>query len=169
MSSRTHRKALPLDPRGIHWGNGERHESGTRWDSDEWKRFVAWAYENDAIFTNCPRDVHWRANGLLHRENGPAVIRSDGRDEWFLNGRRHQPDGPAVVWSNGYEAWWLHGQRHRPDGPAQIWPDGLEEWWLNGELHREDGPAQIWLNGHKEWWRNGVKYTDGTFTVPYYK
>lgn len=29
---------------------------------------------------------YWNKNGLLHRENGPAVIHSNGKTEYWLNG-----------------------------------------------------------------------------------
>jgi hypothetical protein len=156
MSSRAHRKALPLDPSGIHWGTGERHESGTAWDPDEWKRFETWAYENGAQDKGKGQWVEWCTPcGGWHREDGPAVVGADGYAAWFLNGRRHRPDGPAVVGADGYKAWILNGQRHRENGPARIWSDGREEWWLNDKWHREDGPARIWSNGREERWRNG--------------
>jgi hypothetical protein len=137
MSSRAHRKALPLDPTGIHWGTGssacpERHESGTVWEPDEWKRFVTWALENGA---QCV-ESHF-----------------DGEN------------GPARVWKDGYEAWYLNGLRHRENGPAVVCPDGREEWWQHGQLHREDGPAIGWPDRCQAWWLDGQRYTDGTFSV----
>lgn len=38
------------------------------------------------------------ANGVLHNENGPAVIHSDGYQAWYQNGVRHRVDGPAIVY-----------------------------------------------------------------------
>ncbi len=29
----------------------------------------------------------WVKNNLLHRENGPAIIRKDGFKKWYLNGK----------------------------------------------------------------------------------
>ncbi len=29
----------------------------------------------------------WRLNGNLHRENGPAIICTDGYKEWWINGK----------------------------------------------------------------------------------
>ncbi len=28
---------------------------------------------------------------------------------WFVNGIRHREDGPAVIFSNGSKYWWLNG------------------------------------------------------------
>lgn len=32
--------------------------------------------------------VEWYLNSLLHKTDGPAVIRGDGTQYWFLNGTR---------------------------------------------------------------------------------
>ena len=37
----------------------------------------------------------WYDNGQLHRKDGPAVERADGRKEWWLYGRRIAD--PAVI------------------------------------------------------------------------
>jgi hypothetical protein len=79
------------------------------WEADEWKRFVVWACENGAWEQDEDQFVEWRENGDLHRENGPAFIRSNGREEWWLNGRLHRENGPAIVWSTGDKEWWLNG------------------------------------------------------------
>ena len=55
------------------------------------------------------------ANGLIHREGGPAVI-SENHKEWYQNSKRHNPDGPAVlhkITSDGrknYAEWWMNGK-----------------------------------------------------------
>jgi hypothetical protein len=76
---------------------------------------------------------YWYLNGKWHREDGPAVIYSDGHQEWWVNGKCHREDGPAVIGSNGYQEWWVNGKCHREDGPARIWVDGRQEWWVNRE------------------------------------
>ena len=58
---------------------------------------------------------------------------------WYRDGQRHRDDGPAVVWANGRQEWWRDGQRQRDDGPAVVWADGCQEWHRNGQLHRDDG------------------------------
>ena len=72
----------------------------------------------------------WQKNGMLHRENGPAVIRTDLSQFWYLNGELHRTDGPAVI-CDEYQAWYLNGKRHREDGPALIWENGSKYWFLN--------------------------------------
>ena len=86
----------------------------------------------------CDDITKWYLNGLLHRENGPAVERSDGSKDWFLNGKEHRTDGPAVEWSDGSKEWYLNGKEHRTDGPAVEWSDGSKEWYLNGKEYTEE-------------------------------
>jgi hypothetical protein len=55
------------------------------------------------------------------------VISENGTKEWYLNGVLHREDGPAVEWVSGYKAWYKNGKLPRTDGPA------IETfWWLNG-------------------------------------
>ena len=48
--------------------------------------------------------------GQIHREDGPAVINSDGTHEWWLNGKLHREDGPAIVRNDGLYQWWINGK-----------------------------------------------------------
>ena len=83
--------------------------------------------------------TEWFLNGLIHRENGPAVEYADGDKSWYQNGQRHREDGPALEYANGgYKAWYLNGVLHREDGPALEKTDGYKEWWINGEKLTED-------------------------------
>jgi hypothetical protein len=90
-------------------------------------------------------------NGKIHREDGPAVERTNGSKEWRINGRLHRVDGPAVINTNGDKLWYKEGALHREDGPAVELADGRKEWRINGGWYREDGPAIIWPDGKKEW------------------
>ena len=72
-------------------------------------------------------------SGLLHREDGPAVIRPSGTEEWYLNGKRHRVDGPAYTRPGGTKGWYLNNKLHRTDGPAIVDAYGNEEWYLDGE------------------------------------
>jgi hypothetical protein len=83
-----------------------------------------------------------------------------GTARWRLNGLLHREDGPAVEHVNGDKSWWLDGKPHRLDGPAVVYADGYTEWRLNGLLHRLDGPAVENADGDKEWWLNDVQLTE---------
>ena len=39
----------------------------------------------------------YNEHGVIHREDGPAVIYSNGDFEYWLCGKRHRQDGPAVI------------------------------------------------------------------------
>jgi hypothetical protein len=60
----------------------------------------------------------WYQNYRLHREDGPALLRSDGSEYWCKNGEMHRNDGPAVIRSNNRHDWWLNNKRY----------DSFEEW-----------------------------------------
>jgi hypothetical protein len=56
----------------------------------------------------------WRLNGLLHREDGPAIEWADGSKEWRLNGKSHRTDGPAIEWistAGVTKKWYLNGTK----------------------------------------------------------
>ena len=53
----------------------------------------------------------WRVNGVLHRDDGPAVILANGTQEWRVNGKLHREDGPAVMRADGTEEYWEHYRR----------------------------------------------------------
>ena len=64
--------------------------------------------------------VSWYKNGLLHREEAPALIVyfSDGRisiETWYKNGKEHREEGPALI-------------EYFNDGRIQ-----REEYWVNGK------------------------------------
>lgn len=100
----------------------------------------------------------WTVNGLLHRPDGPAVVRPDGSWEWYRYGKEHRVDGPAV--QNKFGTFWVqNGKFHRLEGPAIKWKNGDYSWFKNGSLHRVGGPALFELStGRKEWWVDGVRH-----------
>jgi hypothetical protein len=55
-----------------------------------------------------------------------------GNKRWFdSDGEFHRDNGPAVIYTNGYQSWWQHGSIHRDDGPAIEWGNGTSSWWVN--------------------------------------
>ena len=94
------------------------------------------------------------------------VIDTFGNKEWRnVDGVLHREDGPAIILSSGSQLYYRHGKEHRIDGPAVEWAIGSKEWWVNGQLHREDGPAIEWANGTNEWWLHGKQYTEEEFAL----
>ena len=107
--------------------------------------------------------TEWYLNGKPHREDGPAIERSNGDKCWYLNGKKHREDGPAIEYVYGSKLWYLNGKWHREDGPAIEYADGYKAWFLNGKCHREDGPACEYPNGDKYWYLNGEELTEEEF------
>ncbi len=103
---------------------------------------------------------HRDEDGQWHRDDGPAVIESNGSQWWFRHGEIHRDDGPAMIYSVGRLEWCQYGEYHRDDGPARIHVDGTQEWYQHGKLHRDDGPAVIYANGAQEWYQHGDLHRD---------
>lgn len=91
-------------------------------------------------------------------------VPDDGpQEKCFVNdsGLLHREDGPAVIGHEGYEYWYKNGVLHREDGPAVVHaPSGAEWWYHRGSLHREDGPAIVRSNPtYNEYWFHGIQTT----------
>lgn len=127
---------------------------------------------------------YW-ANGLVHREDGPAAIVHDAngnaiRTAYYQNGRLHRDpkDGPACVVArcdkNENLTVWEYasdGKLHREDGPAVILsiPESgqttMELYYRDNVLHRDDGPAITFYDCEgvktgEHWYSNGVLHRD---------
>ena len=57
-------------------------------------------------------------DGFLHRINGPANIYYSNNEEekfwhisWYVNGILHREDGPAIENSRGHKEYWYYGNR----------------------------------------------------------
>ena len=81
-------------------------------------------------------------NNNLHREDGPAIERTDGTKVWYINGKLHRTDGPAIEWKSGTKEWFLNGKRHRTNGPAVERANGVKQWYLNGKKYTENEYAE---------------------------
>jgi hypothetical protein len=116
----------------------------------------------------------WRnQKGELHRENGPALIHTNGDTYWYLNGKYHREDGPAILYEPGTKSFYLDNvsipeAKFRDSmKKTSLNADGTtstatidRDWnisWKNeqNKYHREDGPAFIAVNGNRQWARNG--------------
>jgi hypothetical protein len=99
---------------------------------------------------------------LLHCTDGPAVIRSDGKEFYYLYGMRlnkeqfEQDKALAVHYyqmpGRGLQRVWkssVTGKMHRLNGPAIETSDqSYTAWMYNGVQHRIGGPAIIRARGH---------------------
>ena len=66
-------------------------------------------FSGKVIYPNTGSE-YWPEKGrVIHREDGPAVTRSDGRKRWVSHGKKHREDGPAVIYGDGEKEWWWEG------------------------------------------------------------
>lgn len=74
-------------------------------------------YDDDYRLVHCVDDqpvetedgeLRWYKDGMLHRENGPAVVYQNGDGDWYCNGRPHRTDGPSFSNPIG---WFIGGVR----------------------------------------------------------
>jgi hypothetical protein len=92
-----------------------------------------------------------------------VIVDDYGTKRWFLNDKLHREDGPAVEYTDGRN-WYLNGKLHRVDGPAMECYNGSKYWFLNDKFHRTDGPAIELPSGTKYWFLNGVEYTESEWS-----
>jgi hypothetical protein len=72
-------------------------------------------------------------NRQLHRDGGPAVVRTNGTKEYWVHGKLHRTDGPAIEYESGGKIYIERGKRHRKGGPAVVYADGRKEYWEHGK------------------------------------
>jgi len=89
------------------------------------------------------RHTNYLVFNKWHREDGPAVIRADGKRRWYRNDKLHREDGPAVIYANGEQHWYQNGVLHRLDGPAIMKPNGRREWYQYGRRQLYGGSTLI--------------------------
>lgn len=85
----------------------------------------------------------WYKDGVIHREDGPAIEYPNGAQAWIQNGKLHRLDGPALIPIKDPGSWYRNGKLHRDDGPAIEYADGSSEWYI-------DGVRQKWITGNNE-------------------
>jgi hypothetical protein len=75
-------------------------------------------------------------NGVLHREDGPAVVHSDGISEYWFEGRRHRHKGsaiidyysPAIKIKNGkVDPTYYSDDHYNEDGPILMFNTNMKE------------------------------------------
>lgn len=88
--------------------------------------------------------VHFR-NGMIHCDDGPAIVCDDGSKAWFSNGLIHNFMKPAIKWGNGDYEFWYEGKRHRLCGPAVVYADECKDhlWYHYGALQNSDNQEHI--------------------------
>ena len=87
------------------------------------------------------------------------VIDQHGTKTWYQHGKVHRDNGPAIERSNGDKSWYQHGKIHRAAGPAYKTASGTKIWYKHSLVHRADGPAIEYANGDKSWHLNDQRLT----------
>lgn len=113
--------------------------------------------------------VLYYKNGLLHRDNGPALINSH-QECYYQHGAKHREgDLPALIHFIKHDSgskeilsqeYFQNNVHHREHGPALMWSSGSYQHYRNGLLHNENGPACHYVENGKttdEYWLNGVQ------------
>jgi len=111
--------------------------------------------------------IFWYQNGILHREDGPAIEQESGEKYWYQNGILHRKNGPAIIYPDGGKYWYQYGSLHRDDGPAvEETREGFVEWWQDGLCHRLDGPAVEWHYWERDdYYILGKELTEDEFEI----
>lgn len=126
--------------------------------------------------TTCYYENNDEEAGVLHREDGPALVtvNPDGwvSEEWYCHGQTHRVGAPAIIETSAYanpplryEYYYFEDVLHRDDGPALYAPSGdgnhVVEYRQHGQLHRTNGPAYVETDANgkvieQKWYENGV-------------
>lgn len=87
----------------------------------------------------CDGTILYFKDDKLHREDGPAMITTEGLKAWYRNGELHSYNNePALTDPDGFRAWYDTGVRHRSDGPAIINSDGSVVFYYLGYYASEE-------------------------------
>ncbi len=77
-------------------------------------------------------------NGVLHREDGPAVIYNSGEENWYKKGRIHRENGLPAIIKKEYKLYIVNGKKHNEYGPGYENIDGTIWWYLNDTLYMDE-------------------------------
>jgi|ERR1700691_915888 len=77
--------------------------------------------------------IEYYLNDKLHREDGPAVIYSDGTINYYLNGKLHREYGPAVIWNNGSFEYYINNNNITKKVNKWIKENNIPEDWTNSD------------------------------------
>ena len=96
-------------------------------------------------------NIIYLLDSVIHRSDGPAIIRIDGTREYYVDGLLHRnPEYgiilPAIIKGDGTKLWYNKGMLHRDNGrPAILYPDGSGFHYVNGNIQ---GYTKV-INGQK--------------------
>jgi hypothetical protein len=70
----------------------------------------------------------------------PGVL---SKECWYRNGLIHRDDGPAIIYHNGGEVWYQNGQIHREEGPAYTDPQHGRFWFRHDRLCKSECKSKL--------------------------
>jgi hypothetical protein len=115
------------------------------------------------VYNLATREECWYRDGLLHREDGPAVHNpSRNHTCWYTRGEKHRDGNLPAETIDGNAFWYVRGKLHRDDGPALV-VGKTECWYRHGLKHRDtedDLPAETTASGCMFWFRCGRLHRD---------
>lgn len=89
--------------------------------------------KNGWVIDTHGRKAHYK-DGLLHREDGPALIYPSGDVYFYQNGELHRDGKPCSVMADGSRVWCLYGKPYREDGgPVVITKEGVKFWYSESD------------------------------------
>lgn len=133
------RQLTTQDGRVVHL----RHSTPTIYSWDDGTLVDTTADDIPITFGVTGHCKRWFANGVIHRESGPAeLFESNGPKFWYSRGRLHRTDGPAYVssvsplWPESVE-WYVEGQRVL----------SMKEFLAAANLSHDDATAMVLKHG----------------------
>lgn len=132
-------------------------------------------------------EVYRNEQGLIHRDDGPAIIGRSSTSEhslaeaWYRDGFPHRDMEPALIIKDLFagkeeliQSWYQNGVQHREHGPSVIHTQMAssgpvvhkEKWFLHGLQHRLGGPAEVHIDTdtgviyHEFWYQHGRSHRD---------
>ncbi|WP_061961108.1 hypothetical protein [Demequina flava] len=118
---------------------------------------IAYATPNDNGAANAGDDMRAVRRLRPRSWSMPATAHGQLVEAWYTDGVLTREDGPAMTWADGAQEFWVDGRLHRDGGPAVQYPqpyggydEGPDEYWVQGRLHRTDGPARTAFRSSKD-------------------
>ena len=144
------------------------HGGGTNYPDDDGEGSIPNQKKPTIEVTEDGIVVMRNANGYLHNECGPAVIRPDGKQEWYVNGIRYEKE---IFDDLSFERISKDGTFMRCDSQGRLHNlfkpacelNGVQHWFKHGVRHYHKGPAVVKPNGENQWWVEGTQYTQLEF------
>ena len=75
--------------------------------------------------------IYYYLNGIIHREDGPAIISSFDNRYYYLNGKLHREDGHAIIWYDGTVFYYINDNDITKEVNEWIKENNIPKDWNN--------------------------------------